>query len=62
MIIFLLRNGNLLITILFIVTKNVYEFPQKRKRKKKNIYVITLFVCMFAVTLFKILSWQYICK
>ena len=62
MIIFLLRNGNLLITILFIVTKNVYEFPQKRKRKKKNIYVITLFVCMFAVILFKILSWQYICK
>ena len=62
MIIFLLRNGNLLITILFIVTKNVYEFPQKRKRKKKNIYVITLFVCMFAVILFKILSWQYTSK
>lgn len=47
MIIFLSRNENLSITILFIVTKNVYEFPQKEKKRKERIcyHIICLFVC-----------------
>lgn len=50
MIIFLLRNGNLSITILFNVTKYVYEFPQKKKKNERICYhIICLFVCSDAI-------------